>query len=278
MGNNTYKSKLEFVEKLHATLDTAEILDAFYYFVHKNLSIDGLDFTHQDHALNFQKGNNTTEQFKFCLAFEKLPLGQILLYRKTSFSTKEVATLESYLCHLILPLKNALNYLQALNAALYDSLTKLRNRSSLNSALKREIKLSNRQQQPLSLLVVDIDNFKSINDQYGHLAGDKVLIKTSSIIKQTIRETDLPFRVGGEEFLVILNNTNPIGAQKLAERLREETATCLLKKNGQVIRFTVSVGLSFYQHKETISSFISRADQAMYKAKQLGKNKVISAH
>ena len=147
---------------------------------------------------------------------------------------------------------------------------------ALDSTLKREINLSKRHQQPLSLLAIDIDWFKNINDTYGHLAGDEILQNLVGTIAKPSRSTDHTFRYGGEEFVVLLHNTSPEGASVIAERIREAVENQTVLISGEAIKVTVSIGVATLKIQDSAKSFFDCADQALYKAKRNGRNQVVS--
>lgn len=156
-----------------------------------------------------------------------------------------------------------------------DSLTGLYNSRYLHERLPGELERATRYSRPLSLLVIDCDNFKGINDRFGHLEGDKVLQNLAGVIGQCLRRSDSAYRYGGEEFVVLLPEADSFAALALAERLRGmfealETATL----SGEVVRCTVSIGISCHVPSDTETTLIRRADQASYVAKRRGKNRV----
>lgn len=159
-----------------------------------------------------------------------------------------------------------------------DSLTGLFNSRHLHERLQSEMERAQRYDRPLSLLVIDCDNFKRINDYFGHLEGDKVLQTLAKVMNQCLRRTDSAYRYGGEEFVLILPEAEVDPAGRLAERVRQGFADeIVLAENGQEIRCTISVGLASYRSGETESQFIRRADEANYEAKRRGKNCVVAA-
>jgi diguanylate cyclase (GGDEF)-like protein len=156
-----------------------------------------------------------------------------------------------------------------------DGLTKLYNSRSFYSQLELEVDRYNRYKHPLSLLLLDIDNFKEFNDKFGHLEGDKVLVRFSQIIKSCLRTNDSAYRYGGEEFTVILPETNGDEAKTVAQRIRSSLETEKFKpipdRNAKI---TISIGVTQYFPKEELSAFIRRADKAMYLSKKNGRNRV----
>ena len=159
--------------------------------------------------------------------------------------------------------------------AITDGLTRLYNSRSFYSQLELEVDRFNRYQHPLTLLLLDIDHFKDYNDKYGHLEGDKVLVRFSQIIKSCLRTNDSAYRYGGEEFTVILPETAGEEARTVAQRIRAALeAEPFSPEDGEEVTVTISIGLTEYHPKEELSSFIQRADQAMYRSKRSGRNKV----
>ena len=158
-------------------------------------------------------------------------------------------------------------------AALRDSLTGLYNRSILAEVLKHAIEIYSRHGTPMSLVMLDIDYFKKINDQYGHEKGDSVLKKISLLIKNGCRDIDLCFRLGGEEFLILLYNTTDTNSICVAEKLRKNIQN--LSMNNEIKKpVTVSVGVSALRAGITMEEWLKTADAAMYQAKSAGRNQV----
>jgi diguanylate cyclase (GGDEF)-like protein len=159
--------------------------------------------------------------------------------------------------------------------AITDGLTKLHNSRSFYTQLELEVDRFNRYKHPLALLLLDIDNFKEYNDSYGHLEGDKVLVRFSQIIKSCLRANDSAYRYGGEEFTVILPETNGDEAKTVAQRIRSSLEAEKYKPvPGKVARITISIGVTQCYPKEELSTFIRRADKAMYLSKENGRNRV----
>ena len=144
---------------------------------------------------------------------------------------------------------------------------------SLDERLSIELDRSRDTGNPLSLLVLDCDDFKRINDGFGHLEGDKVLRSLSDAIQHSLRRSDSAFRYGGEEFVIILPEVELNAAGLLAERLRQRFAEAkVLTSSGDTIQCTVSIGVAEWQNGEDRLSFLGRADEAVYAAKRAGIN------
>ena len=160
--------------------------------------------------------------------------------------------------------------------AAYDSLSGLLNRRSLFSRIGVEIERSMRLDVPLAGLMIDIDKFKSINDNYGHQCGDHVLREIGTRLSAGLRKYDYAGRYGGEEFFVVLSNSNEEQALRIGERFRKDIADCRFQCGGDTIAITVSIGVAYYRQGESQESWIERADRAMYQAKQSGRNRILS--
>lgn len=175
-------------------------------------------------------------------------------------------------------LKNELD--QARKKAQIDALTALNNRGAFDDAMERTIFACEEEDSSFCLMLLDIDHFKKINDQYGHLVGDKVLVGLSSLLKKSMRGNDHLARYGGEEFAVILRDTRITGAFSAAENLRQSVERMRLKqvKSGQQIdSISISIGVASYVRGDTPEDLIQRCDQALYRAKQTGRNKTVIA-
>lgn len=155
-----------------------------------------------------------------------------------------------------------------------DPLTGLLNRRSFDSVLEREMSRSERFGHPLSLLIIDVDNFKTINDTFGHVFGDEVIKNVAVSIKKHVRDVDLVGRLGGDEFIIILIETSKSYAIQVADRMRIEVAKLPLVDGMQTL--SISVGHAQFSG-ESLTALIERADKALYQAKKAGKNRVRSS-
>ncbi len=157
-----------------------------------------------------------------------------------------------------------------------DSLTRLLNRKFLSVVLSREIEIARHSEHCFALLMVDIDHFKSINDTHGHDAGDNVLQQVASILDRSTRGGDYVFRMGGEEFLIVLVNTDHDGSRLFAERLRQSVAKePMLAGADTLLNVTISVGVALHDGHPDYHRSLQRADQALYQAKRSGRDRVV---
>ncbi|WP_434603607.1 diguanylate cyclase [Pseudomonas sp. R1-7] len=170
--------------------------------------------------------------------------------------------------------------IQAANAQLQllsstDRLTGLYNRGHWEGSLKTAYARHQRYGNALSLVMLDIDHFKQVNDTYGHQAGDQVIVQVAALLHEHVRESDVAGRYGGEEFGVVLSDTDQAGARIFAERLRQAVEALLVQYNGQDIRFTISLGVAdLSTPANDHAELIARADQALYTSKKTGRNRV----
>ncbi len=172
-------------------------------------------------------------------------------------------------------LKN--NYIKLYEASLIDTLTKIYNRKTILDKLNSEFQRAKRLNNNLSVIMCDIDYFKKINDSYGHIIGDKILENIGEILKTNLRLYDSAGRYGGEEFLLILPDTDTNTAYKVADRIKKYLENNHLKVGKFSIPVTMSFGISSSSGKKSISELIDNADKQLYKAKRAGRNRIILA-
>ncbi|TVM15677.1 GGDEF domain-containing protein [Oceanidesulfovibrio indonesiensis] len=196
-----------------------------------------------------------------------------------SLGRDQVELMNSAVSHLGLALRNAVLFSEARNEADYDGLTMIHNRRSFERRLKEELMRHQRYGHTMSLLLLDIDHFKAINDTYGHLAGDAVLAAVARTIRSAVRTCDYPARYGGEEFVIILPQTSAMQANILGERLRREIANLGFTEEGASFHVTASIGIADINPESHITSpqLVRRADRALYAAKNRGRNRVMVA-
>ncbi len=241
------------------------------------LNTEGIHFVNhsaeQDISIA-QRGRHTCQ---YHLTLEREELGSITFSRSKRFDEIELALLEHFIPLLLYPLRNALMYHQALRLAERDPLTGMYNRVAMLNNLQREIALSKRHKDFLSLLIIDIDHFKQVNDTHGHIAGDRILRQVAETIVETVRQTDMSFRFGGEEFVVVLSKTNLEGAAVIGDRLRQLVESSVTSYKQQDLRVTISVGATQLTTEDDLDAFFDRADGALYAAKNNGRNRVEAA-
>ncbi len=199
-----------------------------------------------------------------------------------ALSKRDIGYLEQLSRQSAITINRANSYSKILQYATIDALTNLNNRRQFELRLWQEIATTKRQKNPLCAMMIDIDFFKKVNDTYGHASGDAVLRGVASIIKSTLRESDIPSRYGGEEFAVLLPYTHIEEAKIVGERLRKAVESTPIDINDEEadvksISVTISMGLAEFNDAESGEELFERADKALYKAKESGRNMVCTA-
>ncbi|HET8678643.1 MAG TPA: sensor domain-containing diguanylate cyclase, partial [bacterium] len=200
--------------------------------------------------------------------------------RLAAFGSRDLHMLMTLASYAVIAIQNAHLYEQAQRLAITDGLTELHNHRYLFDALDRLLERARRDTQPLSLIMLEIDNFKRFNDTYGHQQGDEVLRTISMLLRRGSRPSDIVARHGGDEFMVVLPGTSKTPAQETAERLRRAVEAYPLILAGDVVTaVTLSVGVASFPHDgHTVDTLVEAVDRAQYTAKRSGGNKVHVAH
>jgi diguanylate cyclase (GGDEF)-like protein len=205
------------------------------------------------------------------------PIGTLTAFSRSPsqrFPDETVAALEHLAWRAGPALDNAQRFAEARLLADIDSLTGLQNQRCFHEFLAREIARAKRYERQLSLMVFDLDDFKSINDRLGHLNGDAVLVQVAERVRRVVRSADIPCRIGGDEFAVIMPETSIAAAEHLANRIARTVAERPL---GQDEKLFVSAGVAGLREGDEASALFERADEALYRAKQAGKARTIAA-
>lgn len=265
---------LRTIAVLQTTLELEPLIRLYSREINSLLPHSSIHFKSDSGELETTTGRPAKQQITFELLVEKKKLGHLSYSRGTAFSEREQAMAEYLLCSLVYPLRNVLRYRQALEASLTDPLTGIYNRSVMATALSREAGLSRRHKTTLSLIVLDIDGFKPINDTYGHEFGDELIQQLAGVLGEELRTTDLLSRYGGDEFTVLLSNTDEKGARILATNIRKRIDNTRFVIQGQEISVTVSIGIASSRSGIQSEDLFNRADDALYMAKKCGRNRV----
>ncbi|MGD8913577.1 MAG: GGDEF domain-containing protein [Candidatus Thiodiazotropha sp.] len=274
---NTLDMVLKLSGKLQTTLEVDAVIELFANTLQTQFQYDTFNYHNKDEDIDILFGEESgRNRLEYNLNIMDTPLGHITISRTSRYKKREIEQMENLLAALLYPLRNALLYRAAIQSAFIDSLTGVKNRSAFDENFSRDIEFNRRKQGNLSLLVLDVDFFKKINDQYGHAVGDLVLKEIAATVEHTIRSSDALYRYGGEEFVVVLNDTNIVGAQLLAKRIRNNVERLRIKSL-QGVTITLSVGVSAMVKQDTPKSLFERADGALYQAKENGRNQVYTA-
>lgn len=263
---------LRTVAVLQTTLELEQLAKLFSREVAASVPHSSINYSNDEPEIDLTVGRAAKHTCTFRLIVEKQRLGQVTFTRGKPFTRKESALLEFLLSSLAYPLRNALQYENAFQASLTDPLTGIYNRTAMEAALHREISLARRHRTPLSLIIMDIDGLKRLNDRYGHATGDQLIKAVVEAVCGSLRETDLVSRYGGDEFTILLNNTARRGATVLAENIRKKIQSVACQFGDKTINVTVSMGVASLTSRDKYTGLFARADRALYDAKRQGRN------
>lgn len=263
---------LQIASILQTTLDINKIIELFAEEIKTSVPYASMSYRNLKHGIDITLGEPGRHACTYRLVVAGDLLGELTVTRRKRFANSDTVLLERLLCSLIYPLRNALMYSEALRAAFIDPLTGVNNRTTMSAVVKREIELARRHGTPLSLIILDIDHFKVINDTYGHATGDCVIKALADCVTDCIRRTDILFRYGGEEFTVLLSNTSTEGALLLAERIRRTVEKIQCPTNNLCLNMTISLGVAYLIPEDDDKQLFERADTALYRAKFEGRN------
>lgn len=269
---------IRLCRRLQTTLEMDPLLDIFAEEVATVISFDSLSYQHESQGAHFvyTVGFGGRHRCEYGLTLEGEPFGTLTLNRRQRFAEQELSLLEDLLGLLVMSLRNAWRYHSMQQAALTDAATGLGNRRLLYQDLEREIHRAQRHGSHFSLILCDLDHFKRINDSYGHMAGDMVLLQIAGLMRQSVRSSDACFRFGGEEFAVLLPQTPLRETVQVAQRLSMNIDQHAFDIGGSTIKATVSLGVTAYAADQKAEEIIERADRALYEAKRRGRNQVVS--
>jgi diguanylate cyclase (GGDEF)-like protein len=267
---------LHLAQRLQVTLELTGLLEVYATECAPVIPFDGLSFQHEPGVL-IEHGTRGPHSCSYTLLLSGASLGVVTYTRARPFSEADAARLEVLTSHLVYPLRNALLYREALVAATRDPLTGANNRANLEATLEREVSLAQRHGTPLSVIMLDLDHFKRINDRHGHATGDCVLRTLVARVGQCIRSSDALYRYGGEEFVIVLRSTDLRGAALLAERIRQAVESLTIECEAKGLRVTVSGGVATLALGDDAAGLLQRADKALYRSKSGGRNRVTAA-
>ncbi len=269
----TDMAEMKLLARLHQHLELQTLLEQFLMAMCTWLPLCGVRYTIADTGESFLAGRTARRSSSAALRQSGETLGTVELF---AFGDTGAAA-ATILAPLVSPLRNALAYHRAMQLARRDSLSGLGNRTALDQALATESARAQRFGLPFTMLVVDIDHFKNVNDTLGHSAGDQVIRSVATELVACLRPYDQAFRYGGEEFVVLLGQTGTAKGMEIAERIRRRIAAQCKPVENPSLRITVSVGLAGFNPAHTPAQLFERADKALYRAKESGRNRTLAA-
>jgi diguanylate cyclase (GGDEF)-like protein len=265
---------LRFGEALAATHDVDQLLRVIVESAVESTGASLGQLVDGDQVLIEFGEKRGPERLEFPLAAGRETFGSLVLFGE-EFSSEQRESAGWLVGHAVIALANAQRHRAVEQQALVDGLTTLANRRLCTAALEKELARARRFSEPMSLVLADIDDFKRINDRWGHPTGDEVLKMFAEALRSSVREIDLAGRWGGEEFVLLLPGTNLQGGRELAERVRRKLARKkILAPDGERIRVTASFGVAAFPELHSQDQLVAAADGALYEAKRMGKNRV----
>lgn len=272
---------LELLRELQRSLEPRVVIEIFAQRMHQHYEVKGLAFEHADFGHHW--GEQGEPAFATALDFDGAHFGQLALHRPRRFARcerEEIVSLAELLLH---PLRNAIAHAELHKQVCEDGLTGLFNRQALDRMLPRELAAATRSGKTASLVMIDVDCLKQINDTGGHCAGDHALCCLAKAIAGSLRQSDLAFRVSGDEFILVLPDTDSASAAKVVRRIQRrlllEAAHCARITGADILAapLTFSAGIAASTPGITSEQLTRQADQAMYRAKKAGRNRAAEA-
>lgn len=260
---------------LQTTLDVYDLLKRFHQVLQAQVGYHHFQFTNPQTSHRLVIGTKQPFAAEFSLAHHNDKLGEVTFTKSSVFSTEERQQIQDALSQLIYPLRNAISYHEVVIHSVTCPLTQLGNRSLFDQTIRREMAMAERHQSAFTLLMLDIDDFKQINDSKGHLAGDAILREMGQLLRQQQRHSDYAFRYAGDEFILLLSQSSVAGACQVAERIRQQVEHHEFLFEQKPIHVTVSIGLAHFKQADTYESLFQRMDSALYAAKNNGKNQIV---
>ena len=267
-------ASIRLLSRLQTTLEPQQLLQFYFEEMRLPLALEGLSWRCDEPGLRVRLGRQGRARCVCSLSIDGTSFGELTVSRRTPLRDDEELLLQQTLGLLIHPLRNAVLYQQALAAARRDALTGLGNRAAFDESLIRELDLARRHGDAFSLVLIDVDHFKEINDRHGHQAGDQVLRELAQILLREARHSDLLFRYAGDEFVIAMSRTGLEGALGAAERVRNAVADHRFHCDGRTIPVRISVGVATAANGEGPQDVFRRADQALFSAKRQGRDRV----
>ena len=262
------------LRRLSATLKLDAQLTILAEEMVQIVPFDAFQYRHQlaRQEFVFTTGMGGPHRCEYRLNLEDENFGTLSLHRRTRFSNDELQAVEMLISAAIFPVRNACQFSAMKQASLTDSLTGIGNKRAMNEALQKAQLVADRHNETYSLILCDLDHFKTINDSCGHVTGDIVLKRVTEVLEFTVRSSDSVYRFGGEEFAVLLPHTDQCAAVDVAERIRSAIEAIKIDCGRHSVAVTTSCGVALHRAGENSGQWLARADEALYRAKDQGRN------
>lgn len=272
--------RMQLGEVLQTTLDLNLLLRLFLEKVSTVVRLDGIHYLNEDLGIDTSVAKQSTHSCGYRLITNEDKLGEVIFKRSKKFTEKELSILETLLSTLIYPLRNALRLRVAVRSAFNDPLTGVGNRRFLQQTLEREIDLAKRHNQPLSVLMLEVDGLRKLHEQHGLGNAERILRTLAHSMRQSSRTTDAVFRNDGEQFVLILSNTDKAGANVIARRIQAAAQIIAALPGDDALESSenicVSQGLVVLSGTDSSASLLERAARALAGARKRGGNLIHS--
>lgn len=257
--------RLLILQKFQGKLELGLIFEIFAREVEKQIDISRLVWSFEETTTLIRRGQATPNRQTFVLRFGDHELGKLQYATPYPLDKDEISLLHTYHRLFAGPLINAIEYRRVKNMALRDYLSGLGNRSCFEQDIQQAIAMSERRNVGLVLMMFDLDNFKQVNDKYGHLDGDKVIRRFATLLKQAVRSSDRCYRIGGDEFAVLLQPATDQSALHVSQRVEQLMQEEPTLRN---LRIGASIGFAEYQKGDTSTTLVDRTDRQLYRHKR----------
>ncbi|BES71217.1 GGDEF domain-containing protein [Marinobacter nanhaiticus D15-8W] len=260
--------------RLLTSLELNQVIAIFAEELGTVVHFDRLTYGHSisDSPIDLAVGHGGNHRCEYRLNLAGENLGMLRIFRRMRFAEQELTVIEQMLGSAIHAIRNACHYETVRRAALTDVVTGIPNKRAFDDTLKREACLANRHGERCALILCDLDHFKKINDTYGHLTGDQVLRAAALAIQDATRSSDAVFRIGGEEFGILLPRIGEAECTLVADRIRAAISAISLELNDALVKVSASAGVSAHVQGESADAWFRRTDEALYRAKHDGRN------
>ncbi len=267
--SNTDSENDSLVEQLQTTLDVEQLLAIYLSAITSQYKINSVELDTFHGKFKSSNGHSSLQTMTLPIRINDRLMGNITYYSERPITDILMSSLTGYQKKLIYPLRNALAFWQLQQMALKDPLTGIGNRSMYEDAIKRTAQHALRFNEEFVLMLLDLDNFKTVNDTHGHLMGDKILTGFVKLVEGCLRGTDQIFRFGGDEFAILLGKEGLSGAPIVASRINLAISQSPIFNKYHV---STSIGCACFEKDDTPEDLFARADKALYAAKDAGKN------
>lgn len=261
--------RLALLEKLNMTIELEPLLATYTNEICRIVPITGLDFEYHKNKFQLKYSKASTSSITSELLVKGESTGKLKYFSSSPLNARQRQLIACAEQQLLQPLHNVIRFEQSKLLNMTDFLTNLGSRNYFEETIRHMLATSEREQRPFTLLLIDLDNFKAVNDTHGHLDGDKVLIEFAELLKLAVRTNDHVFRFGGDEFAIVLAHSDNLHPEFVAQRIVKSIRKTHLFSSMAV---TASIGCANWHPSDCNETLIKRADEALYHVKRQGKN------